>query len=68
MAHVDPGLRRVLPVPIVQDALDLWVLYHPEVKSVARIRLFAEYVADTIIADRDLFEGERPLAQPVHVG
>ncbi|MBT6205172.1 MAG: LysR family transcriptional regulator, partial [Rhodospirillaceae bacterium] len=32
----------------------------PGVRRVARIRHFAEFMADTIIADRDLFEGKRP--------
>jgi DNA-binding transcriptional LysR family regulator len=60
MADTDPGLVRVLPDPIMEGALDLWVLRHPNVRQVARLRLITEFLADTIMTDRDLFEGERP--------
>lgn len=40
--------------------LDLWVLSHPDLRRDARIMAFTEFIADCIIADRDLFEGRRP--------
>jgi len=60
MADTDPGLVRILPNAILKGALDVWVLRHPAVRQVARLRLLTEFLADTILSDRDLFEGERP--------
>jgi DNA-binding transcriptional LysR family regulator len=60
MADTDPGLSRVLPDAILEGALDVWVLRHPSVRQVERLRLLTEFLADTILSDRDLFEGERP--------
>jgi len=56
----DPGLRRVYPEPITDAAMDLWVLSHPDMRRVARVRAFTSFIADAILADRDLFEGRRP--------
>ncbi|MBT5435401.1 MAG: LysR family transcriptional regulator [Rhodospirillaceae bacterium] len=56
----DPSLRRIIDDPVPGLSPDMWVLSHPGVRRVARIRHFAEFMADTIIADRDLFEGKRP--------
>jgi hypothetical protein len=39
---------------------DLWILHHCDVRGVSRVSLFAEFIADVIIADLDLFEGRRP--------
>jgi len=61
MADTDPGLVRVCPDAILQGALDVWVLRHPDVRQVTRLRLITEFLADTILSDRDLFEGDRPL-------
>jgi len=58
----DPRLRRVYPRPITTNEMDLWVLTHPDMRRSARVRAFASFIADTILADRDLFEGRR--AQP----
>ncbi len=60
LADRDPGLVRVQPEPILKDALDLWILRHPDVRQVTRLRLITEFLAEAILADRDLFEGERP--------
>ncbi|MFC6639628.1 LysR family transcriptional regulator [Sulfitobacter sediminilitoris] len=66
MADPDPGLSRLFPDPIFEGALDIWVLRHPAVRQVARLRLMTEFLADTILSDRDLFEGERPGEIEVH--
>ena len=60
MADLDPGLRRIISEPMTENAPDLWVLSHPDVRRVARVRLFTDFIAEVIQADRDLFEGRRP--------
>lgn len=60
VGDVDPGLRRLDPEPMLDPKFDMWLLYHPEVRRVYRVRLFADFVIDLMAADRDLFEGLRP--------
>ena len=62
IADRDEGLRRVEPEPMNDMRLGLWILHHPDIRRVYRVRLFAEFVADVIAADVDLFEGRRPIA------
>lgn len=57
----DQGLRRALADPADHHIMDLWVLTHPDIRRAARVRAFTEYIARQIHADRDLFEGRRPL-------
>ncbi len=59
-ADPDPGLRRALPELLSEGTPDLWILHHPDVRGVSRVSLFAEFIADIITADLDLFEGRRP--------
>jgi DNA-binding transcriptional LysR family regulator len=59
-ADRDPGLRRILPKLLSEGMPDLWILHHPDVRGVSRVSLFAEFIADVITADLDLFEGRRP--------
>ena len=71
-ADRSPIGRRVAPLRarsaraslMTQAGLDLWLLTHRDVKRVARIRRFADFIAETILADRDLFEGRRPGTEP----
>lgn len=56
----DPGLRRVATDPTNDHIMDLWVLTHSDVRRAARVIAFTEYIANHILADRDLFEGRRP--------
>lgn len=56
----DPMLRRIVPEPIIEGAMDLWVLSHPDVRRAARVRVFSDFISGAILADRDLFEGRRP--------
>jgi DNA-binding transcriptional LysR family regulator len=60
IADPDPGLRRILPKPLTEGMPDLWILHHSDLRSVSRVSLFAEFIADVITADLDLFEGRRP--------
>jgi DNA-binding transcriptional LysR family regulator len=59
-ADRDPGLRRILPNLLSEGTPDLWILHHPDVRGVSRVRLFAEFIADVFTEDLDLFEGRRP--------
>jgi len=61
MADTDPSMRRVIDETIVETAPDIWVLTHPDVRRMARVRIFADFISKAIIADRDLFEGRRSL-------
>ncbi len=45
----------------MDSKLDLWILYHPDVRRVYRVRLFADFITDLIMSDLDLFEGRRLL-------
>jgi len=56
----DPGLVRVYPEPIYDAAMDHWVLTHPDLARVARVRAFMSFIIDAFLAERDLFEGRRP--------
>jgi len=56
----DPQLRGIVREPIVEGAMDLWVLSHPDIRRAARVRTFTAFIADTVLADRDLFEDRRP--------
>ena len=42
---------------MIEDTPDLWILFQPDVKHVARVRLFTEFLTERFLADRDLFEG-----------
>jgi DNA-binding transcriptional LysR family regulator len=57
IADRDPGLRRLSAEPLPNSKIDLWILYHPDVRRVHRVRLFADFIAAAMKADRDLFEG-----------
>lgn len=65
-ADPDSGLRRVYPEPITRNRMDLWLLWHPDVRRVARVRAFIAFMTDTFIADRALFEGRRPWPLAAH--
>ena len=57
LADPDPVLRRVVPEPILDGTPDLWVLYRSDMRRVARVRLFVDFLVERLRADRDLFEG-----------
>lgn len=59
-ADPDPRLRRVYADPITDSAMDLWILSHPDMRRAARVRAFTSFIAETFLADRDLFEGRCP--------
>ena len=52
----DPQLVRVgQPIPELQ--VDLWLLTHPDLANVARIKVFLDFVAEAIMARRSLLAG-----------
>lgn len=61
----DPELRRIVSRPIVDGMMDLWVLFHPAIQRAARVRALSEFIAETVLVDRDLFEGRKPAATKV---
>ena len=59
-ADSDQRLRRRGEAFFCARIPDLWLLAHPDVKRVRRLRLLSNHVGDSIENDRDLFEGRRP--------
>ena len=58
-ADPDPAIVRVLDKPFTDPKFDIWLVYHPDTRRTRRLRLFADFVIDTIKSDIDLFEGRR---------
>jgi DNA-binding transcriptional LysR family regulator len=59
LADADPMLARV-GSPIGELASDLWLLTHPELARVARIRSFMDSMYEQVLQLRPLFEGRKP--------
>jgi molybdate transport repressor ModE-like protein len=52
------GLRRVTtPLPDMEGSL--WLLTHPDLRRVARIRTVLDFLADALSSQRDLIEGTK---------
>lgn len=58
-ADPDPALVRLDGAVFTDPKFDIWVIYHPDTRQTRRLRLFADFVSETIRADLDLFEGRR---------
>ena len=58
-ADPDPSVVRVMEEPFIDPKFDIWLVYHPDTRRTRRLRLFADFVIDTIKSDIDLFEGRR---------
>ncbi len=52
----DPDLVR-LPPAKPRPGYDLWLLRHRDTRSTARLRVFSEFIADTVTRYRPLLEG-----------
>jgi DNA-binding transcriptional LysR family regulator len=61
-ADRDPLLKRLGASPLLDPKFDIWVLYHPDARRTRRLRLFADFIANRIKSDIDLFEGRRRTA------
>lgn len=57
----DPSLLRVQP-PLTELEVSLWLLTHPDLKRVARVRTVLDFVAGKLTQQRALIEGDRPRA------
>jgi DNA-binding transcriptional LysR family regulator len=55
----DPLLRRVRG-PIAEKAVSLWLITHPDLRKVARIRAVLDFVAKRLFDHRPLLEGAAP--------
>ena len=58
-ADPDPSLVRLNERPFCDPKFDIWVVYHPDTRRTRRLRLFADFIIDTIRSDIDLLEGRR---------
>lgn len=59
LGDISPGLRRI-GSPMKEFRSDLWLLWHPQMRRVKRIRAVVDFLSTAIIAQSDLFEGRRP--------
>jgi DNA-binding transcriptional LysR family regulator len=59
LADPDPGLLRVRP-PLPEMASALWLLTHTDLRRVARVRAFLDFMAARLAAQRPLLEGDTP--------
>jgi DNA-binding transcriptional LysR family regulator len=57
LADPDPALARVR-APLPEMASALWLLTHPDLRRVARIRVFLDFAADWLASRRALIEGD----------
>jgi DNA-binding transcriptional LysR family regulator len=55
----DPALVRIRG-PIAAMAATLWVLIHPDLRRVVRIRVFVDFVVQDLMRQRALIEGRLP--------
>jgi DNA-binding transcriptional LysR family regulator len=54
----DPALRRVHP-PLADMEVSLWLLTHPDLRRVARIRTVIDFVAERLVEQRALIDGSQ---------
>ena len=59
LGDTTPGLERVRP-PLPGASTDLWLLTHADLRKTARVRAVVEFLADGLLAQKDLLEGRRP--------
>jgi DNA-binding transcriptional LysR family regulator len=61
-ADADSSLSRIYDEPVARnnlgrDNLGLWVLVHPDVRRLSRVRAFVDFLTPELLADRARFEG-----------
>jgi DNA-binding transcriptional LysR family regulator len=59
LGDADPLLRR-LGGPVPELAVSLWLITHPDLRKVARIRAVLDVLATGLVAQRPLVEGTAP--------
>lgn len=64
LGDIDPALSRIADVEPI-DAREIWLLFHPDLRRVARVRTLAEYLQHTFAKLEDLLLGnlENPPAR-----
>lgn len=67
MGDREPALTRYR-APEPRHDLELWLLYHRDLRRTKRVELFREHLMREIAGMRDLFEGRRPQHLPVAGG
>ena len=60
LGDMDPRLRRVHP-PLAEMYVSLWLLTHPDLRRVARVRTVLDVLASRLAEQRPLIEGRRPM-------
>ncbi|WP_338664573.1 LysR family transcriptional regulator [Pararoseomonas sp. SCSIO 73927] len=63
VGDASPDLVRLLP-PDPAYATDLWLLTHPDLRHVPRIRTLLDFLAEAVAAKRPLIEGAEPIMPP----
>jgi DNA-binding transcriptional LysR family regulator len=63
MGDAEPALVQIFP-PLRENASELWLLTHRDLRRIARIRAFMDFMAKAITRDRGLFEGTRRRHSP----
>ena len=58
LGDLDPKLRRV-HTPLAEMEVSLWLLTHPDLRRVARIRAVLDFLAQALAEHRPLLEGRR---------
>ncbi|MEM7154641.1 MAG: LysR family transcriptional regulator [Myxococcota bacterium] len=58
MGDPDPQLERLFGVPTVAPT-HLWLLIHADLRQTARVRAFVDFMTESIMAERALYEGTR---------
>lgn len=59
VGDTEPTLRR-LPPGTPEPDRDIWLLTHEDLRHTARVRRFLDFMAEAILARRDLLEGRCP--------
>lgn len=62
LGDLSPALARV-GASIAELDNELWLLTHPDLRRVARVRVFLDEMREALLARRDLFEGRGEAAQ-----
>ena len=57
LASTAPNLRQL--VPQVLTSREIWLVYHPEVARLARVRVAIDFIVEIVSADRAFLRGNR---------
>ncbi len=56
LGDTDPALARVPGLPVT-PYWDIWILTHPDLRKVERIRAFMQFAASEFMKNEDLYLG-----------